>query len=82
MENLSGFLSKFKHLLHSQKLVEKTIIEVCEDVIGFSPDIKVRRGVCYIKNTGPIKSQVFINKSKIKEEVNNRLGKKIITDLR
>ncbi|MCI5108666.1 MAG: hypothetical protein MRY49_02360 [Candidatus Pacebacteria bacterium] len=82
MDNLSGFLKKFKYLLHSKEVVEKTVKEICEKNIGVSPDIKIRNTTCYIKNTGPVKSQVFINKDRIINEVNSALGKVVITDLR
>lgn len=77
MQNISLYLEKFKSLGLKDKQSKDLVIEVIKDVCGVSLTSKqvVSKGSEFVCNvTGSQKAVLFLNKEKVIEEVQKRLG--------
>ena len=80
----SGFLKKFSKLLQKRKNTEQTIIDVLRDVVGVEVkknSIKIKGSSVRTNLAGGQKGQIFIKKQQIIEEINSRLGDKVVTEI-
>ena len=85
MRDLSGFLKKFSYLLHNKNVVLNVVQEVCEEVAGVcleKGDMKLRGTTLIVNLSAPQKTQLFISKVKILKEIESRVGKKVVTEIR
>lgn len=80
MRSIDSFLDKFKRLLKYTKEEKRVIIRVIREAVGVEidePDIKIRNKVIYIKTTPQAKSEIFIRKQKLLEQINIILNKNL-----
>lgn len=81
MFNISSFLEKVSKNILSSSLQKKQIIEVIKKETGVEvseADIELRECVLYIKSSPALKNKLFIQKSKILEELSGQSNTKII----
>lgn len=83
MFNIEQYLKRFSKNISSIEDNKSKVIEIIKKYtkinVDFS-DIEIRNYVVFIKTNAVGKNQLFVNKSKILEEVNNEKIK--ITDIR
>lgn len=85
MQDVSGFLKKFSFLLHKKEQTIECCISVIEEVAKISvqkEQLKIRRNTLVTIIPQAEKSQLFIKKKRIVSEINKRLGKTVITEIR
>lgn len=76
MEQISLYLEKYKRFGFKTQIVKETLIAIIKKKFGVEltkDDIDVKNGEVRINISGPLKSEIFINKDSIKEELNNSL---------
>ncbi|MFA6397867.1 MAG: hypothetical protein WDK96_03445 [Candidatus Paceibacterota bacterium] len=72
ISNISKFLEKFKIKLSSDDDRKDSILNIINETIGScleKGDIKIKNGVLFIKNSPQIKSEIFMKKEKILEQL-------------
>lgn len=77
MDNLSGYLKKFKNLLSNEYVVREKVREVIVKSLGIDiakEDIRIKHGVVYLKTRSIIKNEVFIRKSDLLKEINKEVS--------
>ena len=85
MQNLSGFLKKFSYLLHNKNVLTGVVQEVCDTVAGVylkKEEIKLKGTTLTVNVSAPQKTQLFISKERILKEIEARVGKKAVTEIR
>lgn len=85
MDDVSGFLKRFTQLLQHKDYVVDVCIEVLESVAHVQvtkQDIRLKNKVLTTNISGAMKSQVFMRKNSVITEVNTRIGKTVLTDIR
>jgi hypothetical protein len=78
MNQISLYLSKYKHLGLEEKLVKEKVLEVLNNEFNFeveSNQISFRNSNLRINITGPQKTEIVLNKEKITEALNKELEK-------
>ena len=81
---LVDFLSRFKNITLPNETVRKASIESIEKIIGAHVPLEAtsfRNGVLYLDISGVLKSEVYLHKEEIQKEVENTLGRKIVSDI-
>ncbi len=76
MEHISFFLKKFENLGAREFLVKEIMSGVIEKKCGIkisTKDIVYDRGTLTVKGSRSLKSELFINKAEIIEEIENAL---------
>ena len=84
MNNLAGFLEKFKTLIKSDADFKIAIIEVFSEA-GIKieeQDFKLRDGIIYLKINNYLKNEVFLKKEFILKKLRERITKTQIIDIR
>lgn len=85
MRELSGFLKKFSYLLHNKNVITEVVQEICGEVAGVyleKGEIKIKNSTLTVNTSAPQKTQLFISKEKILKEIESRVGKRAITEIR
>ena len=85
MRELSGFLKKFSYLLHNKNVITEVVQEICGEVAGVyleKGEIKIKNSTLTVNTSAPQKTQLFISKEKILKEIEYRVGKRAITEIR
>ncbi len=85
MFNLDKFLDKFKKLKPPDDEIKTNLIIIIKNKINFSinrKDISFKNNIIYIKTKSIIKNEIFINKYKILNLLNNNLKEDIVKDIR
>jgi hypothetical protein len=81
-----NFLDKFKNLKPPKKFTQDETIKIINNILGFSfaeGDIEQKGTTLFIKAKNPaIKSEVFLRKNKILEDLRQKLGPKAPQDIR
>lgn len=86
MKKINDFLERFKKISIPDESVRLKVVEILS--VQFNEEIKledisVKNGVVYIKTEDPsFKSDIFLRKRKILEDLNSHLGKITIKDIR
>lgn len=82
----SNFLEKFKKLKPPKKFTQDETIKIIKDIMGFSfadGDIEQKGAAIFIKTKNSVqKSEIFLRKNKIIEELGKKLGTKAPKDIR
>ncbi len=76
MEHISFFLKKFENLGAREFLVKEIVVSVIEKKCGIkisTKDVGYDRGTLTIKGSRSLKSELFMNKAEIIEEIENSL---------
>ncbi len=83
MQNLSNFLNKFRKL--KNPIEERVLIaKIVSDILGVSVSdefVLVKNSTLYIKQVGKIKSEIFMKKNLILEELKKQLPKLNIQEI-
>jgi hypothetical protein len=85
MLNVSSFLEKFKEILGADQLLKDAVSKVLFDIFSIKIDpknIDFKNGVISIKTNPAFKSEIFMKKVFILEEIRKSSGNKNIKDLR
>ena len=80
MENISIYLKKFENLKCSDTEIKKTLAEVIKDLLKKDIDlqkISINGSKIFIEESGPIKSELFLYKNKIKERLEEKLERRL-----
>ena len=84
--NISKYLEKFFVISPPGKFYQKEIIKTLNEIlnINLSEDgVEYRFGIIYIKNNNQsLKNEIFLNKEKILNQINQKLKNHKIKDLR
>ena len=78
MELISFYLKKFEKLGLRDKNIKEVVISSINEITSIEineKDLELNRDSIKIKKTGPIKSEIFIHKSKIENLIKERLNK-------
>ncbi|HEY4506444.1 MAG TPA: hypothetical protein VJJ24_03295 [Candidatus Paceibacterota bacterium] len=82
---LGDYLSKFKNLTLPnetiRKITRETILEVSKVDVPFDK-LSFRNGVVYLNIVGLPKNEIYLYKLKILEEVEKKLSKRTVVDIR
>ncbi|MFA4890204.1 MAG: hypothetical protein WC587_01025 [Candidatus Paceibacterota bacterium] len=82
----SNFLEKFKNLKPPKKFTQDETIKIINDILGISlkdGDIEQKGMALFIKSKNPaMKSEIFLRKNKILEDLSKKLGHKAPKDIR
>ena len=85
-KNISGYLEKFFTIAPPGMFYQNEAVKILNDIfrIQIKPeDIDVRFGVIYLKNQNPaLKNEIFLNKARILEQINQKLKNHKIKDIR
>jgi hypothetical protein len=85
MIELKDLLGKFRNLLLHDDYKKDAIINVLSLVVGVKltkEDIKIKDNIIYLNLKPIFKSEIFLKKEKILQELENTLGAKIPRDIR
>jgi hypothetical protein len=77
MQHLSFYLKKFENLGLKEKNIKLLVIETVKEFAGVEleeSDLEFVRDQIRIKKTGPAKTEIFLNRSKIEEKINEKLN--------
>lgn len=73
MFNISIYLDKFKDIESKSSSLKNIIIDSISKVLKINinkKDMEVKNGIIYLKVNPVIRNEIFINKTKITEELN------------
>jgi len=76
MKQISLLLDKYKRFGFKDQFVKETLIALIKEKFGDElkrENIDIKDGNLNIKVSGPLKSEIFLNKESIREELNTRL---------
>lgn len=82
MQQISFYLKKFERLGLREKIIKDIVIDVIAEIVNVNlsaSDIQLVRDQIKIKILGPAKSEIFINKNKIENTIDERLNEKFDT---
>ena len=85
MELIKSFLSKYKKLTTNHNLLRDVVLDCINKktkILIQKKDIKIVNNVVYIKTKPIVKSEIFIHKEYILNEINNILPTKTIKDIK
>ena len=84
MQNIANFFKKFKNIRPTSGVVKVVVLDVLKkmNIPILGDEIVYSGGVVYIKSSQIIKSEIFINKKSILDEIENKLNKRIVVDIR
>lgn len=72
MFNISIYLDKFKNIESKSSSLKNTIIDSISKVLKINinkKDVEVKNGIVYLKVNPVVRNEIFINKTKITEEL-------------
>lgn len=76
MENITLYLDKFKNYGFQEIQQKEFIVEAVKELFNSEIDrsrIKIINGEVTINATGPLKAEIFIQKDKLRELIENKL---------
>ena len=79
MQQISLLLDKYKRFGFKDQIIKETLISLIKEKFGAElsrGDIDIKEGNLNIKVSGPLKSEIFLNKESIREELNKLLEAK------
>jgi len=85
VNNLEGFLNKFKHLLQSSKASKESIISSVRHITHIElaeRNVELKEGILHIQASPLVRSEIFMRKHKILEDLKSKLGTKAPRDIR
>jgi hypothetical protein len=85
MQNIADLLRRYRNIRPPDAAVKKIVIEVVQKSLGIELhriSVSVIRGVVYIDVNPTIKSELFIHKEKILQEVQKEVGVENIKEIR
>jgi hypothetical protein len=77
MQHLSFYLKKFENLGLKEKNIKLLVIETVKEFAGVEleeSDLEFVRDKIRIKKTGPAKTEIFLNRNRIEEKINEKLN--------
>lgn len=80
MDQISIYLEKFKNYGFKEIQQKELVIETIEELFDVKlerKNIKINNGEILISISGPLKSEIFIQKSKLIESIQNKLRGKL-----
>ena len=84
--SVSKYLEKFFVISPPGKFYQKEIIKALNEILNINlseDDAEFRFGTIYIKNNNPsLKNEIFLNKEKILNQINQKLKNHKIKDIR
>ncbi len=84
MFNIEDFLIKFKNIKPPNDTTRGYVSDVIFDTLNIKIEkvnIKINNNSIYIKTSHIIKNEIFLNKQKILNELNNKLGKNKLNNI-
>lgn len=87
-KNISGYLEKFFIITPPGKFYQKEVVKALNEILNINLseyDIEYRFGIIYIKNpaySGTIKNEIFLNKEKIIQQLNQKIRRNQIKDIK
>ena len=84
MQTITKFLKRFSNIKPTSRIIRKIVFNILKDKsIPIKEDeIIYNKGVIYIKSNQIIKNEIFLSKEIILREIENKLNKKTVTDIR
>ena len=84
MKTITSFLKRFSNIKLTSRVVRKVVLDILKDKnIPITEDeIIYSNGIVYIKSNQIVKNEVFISKEGILKEIENKLNKKTVVDIR
>lgn len=82
MKNISSFLERFKKITIPDESIRLLVVKILNKEVNLE-DVSVKNGIIYIKTPdASLKSDIFLKKQQIIDEINKYLGKITIKDIR
>ena len=85
-KNISGYLEKFFTITPPWKFYQKDVVKALNEVLKIElleNDVEYRFGIVYIRSSVQIlKNEIFLNKEKIIKQLNQKIKRDIIKDIR
>jgi len=85
-KNISGYLEKFFTITPPGKFYQKEVVKALNEVLKIElleNDVEYRFGIVYIRSSVQIlKNEIFLNKEKIIKQLNQKIKRDIIKDIR
>ena len=85
MNNLGGFLDKFKNLIGASKFQKDAVVSVVRDVAKINlkeNDFEVKNFIIKLNTNSLIKNEIFMRKQKILSTLQSALGSKAPKEIR
>jgi len=85
MKALSQFFDKYKNIAPPDVVIRDSVVLLFDEYFSFPitrEQVKVRSGVVYIDCPSLVKSEVFLNKKKILDELLRRVSPHRVRDIR
>ena len=84
--SVSKYLEKFFVISPPGKFYQKEVIKTLNEILNINlseDDAEYRFGIMYIKNNNQsLKNEIFLNKEKIIKQLNQKIKRDIIKDIR
>jgi len=85
-KNISGYLEKFFTRIPPGKFYQKEVIKALNEILNMElleNDVEYRFGIVYIRSSvQALKNEIFLNKEKIIQQLNQKIKRDIIKDIR
>jgi len=84
MQTISDFFKKFSNIKPTARVIKEIVLNILKDknIPVTEDEIIYSNGVVYIKSNQIIKNEIFISKDVILKEIENKLNKKTVVDIR
>ncbi len=83
--NISQYLEKISKVYNQNISLREAVVGSLKDLVKIElsdKDLILKNGILNIKTNPVIKTEIFIKKKRIIEEINKRLGEKKVFDIR
>ncbi len=85
-KNISNYLEKFFTIAPPEKFYQNEAVKVLNNVLNIQlkpEEVDVRFGEVYVKNQNPsLKNEIFLNKTRILNQINQKLTRHKIKNIR
>jgi len=79
MQNIGAFFAKYSHIAPPEKIIKEALIEVIQEILHTSlsgDDVTIQNGKVFLNVSSSFKNELYFNKKKCIELVNQKLGGK------
>ncbi len=84
MDTIVSFLKKFSNIKPTARVVKEAVFDTLKEkkIPVAIDEIVYSNSIVYIKSNQVVKNEIFISKKEILKNIEDRLNRKIVTDIR
>ncbi len=84
MQNIASFFKKFSNIKLTSRVVKAEVLNILNNrhIPITKDEIVYNNGIVYIKGNQIVKNEVFFLREDILKDIENKLGKKMVIDIR